>query len=526
MAVVAAKDQVRRLGRYTLLGHLADGGMGSVYFAQLRGDHDFTKWVAVKVVHRKHAGDRRFEKMFLTEARIVARIDHPNVAQVFDFGNVDGVLFLAMEYLSGQTLHRVLSQAAANRKRTPYTIPARIIASAASGLHAAHELRDDNGAPAGVVHRDVSPGNIFILYDGLTKLMDFGIASSFQRSDEEKTGVNELKGKFAFMAPEQLRHEPVDRRSDIFSLGIVLWESTVGLRLFKRSSDSETVVAVLTDTIPRPRKFRSTYPEGLEAIVMKALERDPNDRYQTAADMAADLEAYIASTGRAAGPLQVRRWLHDIFPSAKEERTSTLRRAAMMLEQLDDTELRQWSTPPPSRSEVVTLAEPSEPSAKAPRRVPPSLYFAGGLGLAALGVAIGFAVHTTGAEPSPASDGETRIEASPSDPEAPLEEEVPAVESAIAESEGTPTGTSTAVPSTAVPSPETPSVESRSSAEIPPGAPMMISVAARRRAAMAPASPPPVAAGPSMETPRPAAPPPSPTSDSEWAEPRPMTEFE
>lgn len=194
MATAVAKE-AKRFGRYTLLGHIADGGMASVYLAQLRGDHRFSKWVALKVVHAKHAGDPRFEKMFLTEARIAARIDHPNVGQVFDSGVVDGTPYLAMEYLSGKTLQKLFSEARAHRIPFPLPIAARIIADAALGLHAAHELRDDNGASIGVVHRDVSPHNIFILYSGATKLMDFGIAASRDRYDEEKTAIDELKGQ-------------------------------------------------------------------------------------------------------------------------------------------------------------------------------------------------------------------------------------------------------------------------------------------------------------------------------------------
>src|SRR5690606_24336803 len=185
--------------------------------------------------------------MFLTEARIAARIAHPNVGQVFDSGVVDGPPYLAMEYLSGKTLQKLFSEARAHRIPFPLPIAARIIADAALGLHAAHELRDDNGASIGVVHRDVSPHNIFILYSGATKLMDFGIAASRDRYDEEKTAVDELKGKLAYMSPEQMCRQALDRRSDIFSLGIVLWEITCGKRLFRRNSEGETALAILSE---------------------------------------------------------------------------------------------------------------------------------------------------------------------------------------------------------------------------------------------------------------------------------------
>lgn len=200
MATAVAKE-AKRFGRYTLLGHIADGGMASVYLAQLRGDHRFAKWVALKVVHAKHAGDERFEKMFLTEARIVARIDHPNVGQVFDCGIVDGTLYLAMEYLSGQTLQKLFQEARTHQITFPLPIAARIIANAAMGLHAAHELRDASGALLEVVHRDVSPHNLFVTWNGTVSVVDFGIASARGRLHHTETGT--VKGSSPTWRPSR-----------------------------------------------------------------------------------------------------------------------------------------------------------------------------------------------------------------------------------------------------------------------------------------------------------------------------------
>lgn len=400
MATAVAKE-AKRFGRYTLLGHIADGGMASVYLAQLRGDHRFAKWVAVKVVHAKHAGDPRFEKMFLTEARIVARIDHPNVAQVFDCGTVDGTCYLAMEYLSGQTLQRVFQEARSQGTAFPLPIAARIIANTAMGLHAAHELRDDTGEPARVVHRDVSPHNIFLLYSGSTKLMDFGIASSQDRYDEEKTGIDELKGKLAYMSPEQMCRHALDRRSDIFSLGIVLWEITCGARLFKRGSEGETAIAVLSEPIPKPSSVRDDYPPALEKIVMRALERDVDKRYANASEMAADLEEYIASTGRATGVPQIEAFLQSVFPTAVGDHSTTLRKAASLLKGMD-AEPRAFTSDGDDAEIEVTLSTDHPPPLPPPAGRRPWLMFAA-LGSLVLAVVLGIAVWSNG-ESAPDTD--------------------------------------------------------------------------------------------------------------------------
>lgn len=364
----AIASEAKRFGRYTLLGHIADGGMASVYLAQLRGDHRFAKWVALKVVHAKHAGDERFEKMFLTEARIVARIDHPNVGQVFDCGSVDGTCYLAMEYLSGQTLQKVFTEASAHNITFPLPIAARIVANIAMALHAAHELRNDAGEPAAVVHRDVSPHNIFVLYNGATKLMDFGIASSLDRYDEEKTGIDELKGKLSYMSPEQMCRQPIDRRSDIFSLGIVLWEITCGMRLFKRNSEGETAIAILSEPIAAPSSVTDGYPVELERIVMRALERDVDKRYANASELAADLEEYIAGTGRPTGVPQVEAFMQSVFPTAIEEHSTTLRKAASLLKGVDTDTLSPATAAVEDEIEVTIGTERPPPMSAPVRR--------------------------------------------------------------------------------------------------------------------------------------------------------------
>lgn len=299
------------LGRYELRLRLATGGMASVYLAKARGHAAFEKWVAVKVINPQLALDKSFVRMFLDEARLVARLNHPNICSVLDFGTAENTYFLAMEYLHGESLS-TLNRHAQKHGGMPDGVAARIIADAARGLHAAHELKLPDGSLAKVVHRDVSPQNIFVLYDGVTKVVDFGIARSVDRT-AERTSTGIIKGKLAYMAPEQLRNAEPDRRIDIFALGIVLWEITTGKRLFQRQHEAATMCAVLQEEIPSPSSIRANYPQPLADIIARALDRDPDQRYQTAAELARDLDRFIASSGLPTGPEEVAQLMHAQF---------------------------------------------------------------------------------------------------------------------------------------------------------------------------------------------------------------------
>ena len=293
-----------RIGRYRVCYRIAQGGMGSVYLARLDSAGGFSKWVALKVIHPNIASEPRFREMFLDEARIAARLDHANLCMVFDFGEDDDRYYLAMEYLHGESLGQIARRAWGTQGALPYELGARIIADAARGLHFAHELKADDGGNAHVVHRDVSPENIFVTYSGSAKVVDFGVA----RSDDqlhEQTSTGELKGKLAYMAPEQLHERRIDRRTDLWALGVVLWEITVGRRLFRRQSDAATVFAITRDPITQPSRLIPDYPGELEAIVMRALDRDLTKRYQTAQDLSRALEAWLLHSGHPAGVTEV-----------------------------------------------------------------------------------------------------------------------------------------------------------------------------------------------------------------------------
>ncbi len=312
----------RRLGRYVLRRHLAAGGMGEVYLAELRGDGGFRKWVALKLIHADVARSPKFQEMFRREARLAALVVDPHVCQVFDFGEADGACFLAMEYLLGQPLSTVAERAARSGGMSP-VLAARIIADAARGLHAMHSVRDPTGEGLTVVHRDVSPQNIFVLYTGQSKVLDFGIARPAERTGEF-TRTGEIKGKPAYLSPEQARGEPLTPQVDLWALGVVLWEITLGRRLFRRKSDAESLAAVLTDPVEAPSQIQPGYPPALEAVVLRALERDLSKRYTSGLELARDLERYITGVSGVDGRDAVAEHLAAAFVVERESQEQAL----------------------------------------------------------------------------------------------------------------------------------------------------------------------------------------------------------
>lgn len=281
-----------RLGDTELLLRIGRGGMATVWVAREQATKTREeRLVAVKAMLPDLAEESEFVRMFLDEVRLVRAIRHPNVVSVYDVGEHEGVMWMAMEWVEGESLHTVIAEAG-KRRAIPPEMAVRIIADAAAGLHAAHELRDETGALLGVVHRDVSPHNILIGSNGSVKLVDFGVARSVGRVSEA-TRAGQLKGKFGYMSPEQARGKAIDRRSDLFALGIVLFELTTSRRLFRGESDIDTLKLVISSRIPRPSSFDPGYPAELERIVLKALERDASRRYQTAAELEQDLRAYL-----------------------------------------------------------------------------------------------------------------------------------------------------------------------------------------------------------------------------------------
>jgi len=310
-----------KLGRYTLLSEIARGGMGAVYLARLHADAGIEKIVAIKVIRHDLAKEHRVVQMFLDEARIASRIGHSNVCAVFDVGIVEGSHFFAMEYLEGESLSKVLAalraRGAERRPANHARILARVLAQACEGLHAAHELTDVDGTPLAVVHRDVSPSNVFVTYDGTVKVMDFGIAWAARRVRASLSG--ELKGKVGYFAPEVLRGDAADRRVDVWGIGIVAWELLTGERLFRRETSAATLEAVLTEAIPAPSLIAGDVPKELDRVVVRALERSPGMRHPTARALGQELEAVVALETRAVGAAEISAWMSELFPEGREK---------------------------------------------------------------------------------------------------------------------------------------------------------------------------------------------------------------
>ena len=269
-----------RLGRYELLARLATGGMGEIFLARLSGAEGFEKLYVVKRILPHLADDTRFRQMLIGEARIAAKMSHANICHVYELGETDGQLYIVMEYLEGVSLLPMLRRA--SKAGTPLELGfiAGVIQQTCDGLHYAHELRDRDGSYLGIVHRDVTPSNIHLTDAGVAKLLDFGIAKAKGASTQTQEGT--VKGKYAYMAPEQLRGGEIDRRVDLFALGIALYEMLALRRLFQRNTDYLTFRAVMEQPIPDIRRYRPDVPDALVAVLMHALERDPDKRFETA----------------------------------------------------------------------------------------------------------------------------------------------------------------------------------------------------------------------------------------------------
>jgi len=294
MGVANAAAAAHDFGKYSLVAKLATGGMAEIYLARLQGAAGFEKLVCIKRILPHLAKDQQLVGMFLAEARIAAQISHPNVCQVFELGEIDGRYFIAMEYLEGVPF-------SCFRRRDMYPGPPdpRLIAGlgiqACEGLHHAHQLKRPDGSPLEVVHRDVSSNNLFATVDGVVKVLDFGIAKVQDASVRTSTGS--VKGTYAYMAPEQLRGERVDRRTDVFAVGIVLWELFARRHLFRRETDFLTFQAITSDPIPDVAELRPDVPPALAQVIARALSRDREARFPTARALGDALAQSVASIG-------------------------------------------------------------------------------------------------------------------------------------------------------------------------------------------------------------------------------------
>jgi len=312
----------RSFGKYELLARLAAGGMAEIFLARRRDDMTSGSVLVIKRVLPHLADDERFVAMFRDEARLAARIEHDNVCRVVDLGSVGDTYFIAMEYLHGMPLSRLLVRAARSGQALDLRLVAGLLMQCCAGLHHAHELVGDDGRPLAVVHRDVSPPNIFVTATGVVKLLDFGVAKAQDASEKTRTGT--VKGKNAYMSPEQVLGQPMDRRSDLFSLGIVLWEALTAQRLFMREVDFETFRAITEGDVPDVRLMRPDCPVELVEVVQRSLALDRDARFATALDLGDAVAAAVAGIGPPCGEREIAAFLQARFASELRARQQLL----------------------------------------------------------------------------------------------------------------------------------------------------------------------------------------------------------
>jgi serine/threonine protein kinase len=317
-----------RFGDYVLIGRIAQGGMAELFLAKRRGVEGFEKTLAIKRILPELSWNREFVSMFINEAKIAARLSHPNIVQIFDFGKIDNYYFIAMEYVHGENLRALLQRSAQKQISLSTDLAAFIAARACAGLDHAHRKTDETGRPLRIVHRDVSPQNVLVSYDGDVKVVDFGIAKAVAENPEATRGV--LKGKLAYLSPEQVHGVSLDARSDIFAIGLVLYELLAGKKLFTQADPAEvldSIVHINADEVARslPQVHRT-----LRDVLRRALALDPEDRFRSAGEMQIALEEYLRASGDPGGTMQLTNLMRLLFDDKVGEHTSQILRSQLL----------------------------------------------------------------------------------------------------------------------------------------------------------------------------------------------------
>jgi serine/threonine-protein kinase len=327
-------------GKYTLLERIAVGGMAEVFLAMQAGVEGFEKWLAIKRIRPHLSNEEAFIKMFLNEAKLAAQLQHPNIVQIYDLGHVQDSYFIAMEYISGRDMSRVIPKAEKMGIPFPLEYALAIAASVLDGLAYAHPRADAYGVPLNIVHRDVTPENIMVGWNGNVKILDFGIAKAATQSDQTRAG--EIKGKLSYMSPEQAMGKSLDARSDLFALGIVLYEWVTGYRLFTGENEMAILKSIIDGKIYPPSYFREDVPERIEEILMRALMKNRDERYQSARDMQLDILQWFTEVGFTPTSLHLANFLKQIFGDEIAAEQKALASAAASARRAAN------STPPPA----------------------------------------------------------------------------------------------------------------------------------------------------------------------------------
>ena len=346
-----------QIGRYVLHGEIAAGGMATVHVGRLVGPVGFTRTVAIKRLHAQFAKDPEFVSMFLDEARLAGRIQHPNVCATLDVVATNGELFLVMEYLQGETLSRLIRASRQKDQFIPPAVVVAVIAGALHGLHSAHEARDERGEPLHIVHRDISPQNILVNRDGVPKVLDFGVAKASGRFHSTREG--KVKGKLPYMSPEQLRGQPIDRRTDVYAAFVCCWEALTGRKLFRGENEGSVLMSVLDSTIEPPSALVDAVPAALDAVVMQGISRNAGARFATAKEGAMALERAL----RPALTTEVCDWVEQIAGEALDrqaERVAEIESRSGNLPELSQILSGLTDVTSDAVTRVATIAVPSE----------------------------------------------------------------------------------------------------------------------------------------------------------------------
>lgn len=360
----SASDPLRgeRFGKYVLLKRLAVGGMAEVHLARLEGEAGFQKLMVIKQVLPQLADDANFVEMFLDEARLAARLSHPNIAHTFDLGQADGRYYLAMEYVPGETMSAVLQRAQETHRPFPLACGLRAVIQLLEALDYAHTLADDDGRPLGIVHRDVSPSNLMLTYHGGVKLLDFGIARAATRHHRTQAGV--IKGKFGYIAPEYARTMTLDARADLYAAGAILYLLATGRPVLEEpptADPAKKVAALLEAKVVPPREVNPALSEELEGLILRALAREPRERFPAASEMLAAIERFATAAGWYAGARELATCVRELFPERSglvraTELNSDARVVAELLQTLGD------AAPPRPPRTVDPVHEPDSPN--------------------------------------------------------------------------------------------------------------------------------------------------------------------